>query len=580
MTPGYQIPAQPGSPGSVVGPNYGAQAMQPQGAQIAQGISQLLTGLVTAKQSIETHNRQKYEDAIQQIANGTLPNPDYDQIMKWAKKGGIPMKTDLTPAELQGIQQTQAQAQQQKQFQALALSGAPGMPGVADAAGQAAAAPPPGPALMTGQSPPPGFMQRVRDLMSGGGPNAPQRSIQSPMGQYLTGLNQAAQSQGGAAGALAMQKEMPTLQANVERALAKLKITSTNGIEPLMLKALAGAKNGDPESLTMLHRLDVMKGVPVDELAYAMAKAHPELSLSDVNKEAATMLFYLQGGGPALKAKMFDMADKGAERFGGDMQKSIAYYGGLFSGKPVPGLQPSMTPKEFGEYTESLKKVSDRYPAAPLHLAQFYADSKMSGRTELASNTLDFLQAHYKGSSEIAGSQFQQRLALDRDQLDQQMKIQNMQDANEQIKIYMQALDQSTGPWKEIMAHPDKYSEAERKSAATEMLARFNKLAGTTVKINGKEQTLLPWSVLQSTNNLIMDDKYSLGLKPAPEDLIKSAAGTPDFGQTMMGGSPEQIDAMIKELEKKRKPSSSKPAPTPDYTLPGGVMNQILGAPR
>src|SRR4051812_34286359 len=97
------IPPQQIQVGGPTGTNQGPNAsmMGPnQVGQTAQAVGQLLQGAANMKQAQQAHFKQKYDDAVQGLATGTLINPDYTEIMKWGQKAGLPMKADVTPADV------------------------------------------------------------------------------------------------------------------------------------------------------------------------------------------------------------------------------------------------------------------------------------------------------------------------------------------------------------------------------------------------------------------------------------------------------------------------------------------------
>lgn len=525
MTPfGIQAPQQvqatPGVQGGVVGTNPTVANRDPHADQVVKGLTQLMSGFVGMKQATEQHYGDKLDKKMVELSNGLDPNPDWNEIMKWAKRSGRGYKTDITPGEAQfqkqNYQVTQyqdavAQAQQQAQALASQSSGmVPQAPGPSGSPGQLGAAAPGVQALPPASSgAPPGFVDKLRQFMGmkATNPNMPQTSQDSPFGQQLQALGQAGQVGGGMPGQVARQGAQSVLGANVAQAAGKLGIAHDQAMAPVYSQVFHQALGdpSDPQTTaanTMLRRLDVFKGVPVDEVADLYTKERPGISPATANQKAAQLLLWQQGGGPALQLKMGDLAKDMIPRFGGDAQKSMSYVMGLYSGQDT-GLRPGLTAEEVDKKTSAEDKMFKELPNAPMNLIQMYGDAKMSGQSKLADNLSEFLTSHYKTSGEVAqgqyGStlaneknQFQQKLKQDYTQIASQNAIGNDRNDAEMFSHYTKALDQLSEDSRAILKNPKEYTPDQLDKAKDELSDIHNKLAGTKVKLRDGETQLAP----------------------------------------------------------------------------------------
>jgi hypothetical protein len=521
---GFQVPITPqqvaapqGVQGGVVGTNPTAQNRVPQSTQVVQGLQQLMTGFVGMQRANEDHYKQKVYSAVQDIANGLNPNPDYDEIMKWAKKANMGFKTDLTPAQAdfqktnfqqQQYQQTLAQAQQAAQQNASGVTGMPPQaPGPMGSPGQPGVAAPGVVAPPSPQNAPPGFLDRVKHMLGmqvSDPANYPSPSAQSPFGQQLQSMAGAVQQSGGGMSAqLARQGEQSVLAANVAKAAGKLGIAHNESMIPVYQQTFQKALGGDLNAMTMLRRLDIFKGVPIDEAASLYKAENPGDSDYNANAQAAKLLLWQQGGGPALQLKIADLAKDMIPRFGGDAGKAMQYTMSLYSGANS-GLKPGLTYEEFDKKTAAESKVIDRYPTAPVGMAKMYGDAVMAGKSDLASTLLDFLSSHYKTSGQVSQSQFQQTLSKDYSQISATNQVENDRVAAEMLGHYIKAIDTLEEPHKAVLNDPkadEHYTQSQMESAYARLSDLQNSLAGKTIKINGKETQLAPLEdILNHTN--------------------------------------------------------------------------------
>lgn len=562
-----QVPAPQGPQGGVVGPNPTAMNRDPHADQIVKGLGQLMTGYVGMQEAVKQHYGQKLDDAMLQIANGLNPNPDYDELMKWAKKSGRPYKTDMTSAELQQqnilnqqqkYQDTVAQAQQNTQQmssqvsglppQAPGLMGSPGQPGVA-APGVVS---PPSP-----QRAPLGFMDRLRQMagMAPTGAGAPQVSAQSPFGHALQQLNQSAQSQGGAAGALGRGLQDSVLAHNMQQAAGKLGIAHDQSMAPVYSQLFQKALGGDLNTMTMMRRLGIFKDVPIDEMASLYKAENPGVPDSVANAHGASTLLWQQGGGPALQLKIADLAKDMIPRFGGDAGVAMSYTQGLFTGQRT-GAQPGRTAEEFDKFASGSAKMAERFPAAPTGLIEMYANAKMAGKDSLAGDVLDFLSSHYKTQGQIGQSQFQSTLAKDYSQIASQNQIGNRDADAAMLRAYTGAIDTLEGPAKEILNDPKRtehYTQKQINEAAERRSDLMNSLAGTPIKIGGFERPLAPLEEILNRNNVDdthmfygMGPKFSRGVLPTPAPAPQS--GSADQLMQMLNTQP-QIGSTVPGLQ-------------------------------
>lgn len=544
--PGLNLPQQVAAPagavGGVVGPNPTAINRTPKSAQIVQGISQLMQGFMAAKTGAEQHYGQKVDDIASQLAAGNITpdSVDFNKVASWMKKSNRGYNTDQTPAQAQQLQammtqnqfqQTLGQAQQGAQAMASQASGMPAQaPGPMGSPGQpGVAAPgvtPPSPAP---QAVPPGFMDRIR-MALGKGPNpsganwsdtsAP--SAMSPAAQSIRNLGVAAQTGGGMPGQIQRSLQGSVLESNIKRAMGTLDQKHAEAMLPVYTSIFGKALQGDPESNKILRNLKVFEGTPSDEIAHAYQEVDPSAPITKINAETGRLLLWQQGGGPALQLKIADLGKDMIPRFGGDAGKAMSYVNGLYSGNDT-GLKPSLTPKEFDEQTSATSRVVERYPSAPVGLANMYGTAVMSGQKDLASNVLDYMSSHYKTASDIqqgqfgatlgqsesqfrrgqsqSESQFQRKVVQDYAQIASQHDVGSREADNGQIRYINDAIEtmlKATNSNETMKTG----TQGQKDAVAARVNDLVNSLAGTTVNINGKAQQLAPFQALTDRNNV------------------------------------------------------------------------------
>lgn len=498
-----QVPAQAGPQGGVVGPNPSTQFANPAN-NLAMGINQLVQGIVTGNQASKAHFKQKYDSALSDIANGLGSGYDMQEVLKWGKKAGLPLKADMTEHDLAANEQaakitqfkaTMANAQNQQQQDMSQISGMPPMPPGQPGSGAPGVVPP-----SPQQAAPPGFLDKMRMAMGMAPRNmnpgdVPHVSMQSPAGQMLTNLNNAAQSQGGAAGDIYRGNELKVVQANMAKTAAQLGMTKDQAQMPLFGE-IAKAIQGDMNSMTILRRFNMMKEVPVDEMADIYMRLNPSAGPFQANQNAAKLLLWQQGGGPQLQLKIGDLAKDMIPRFGGDAQAAMTYVQGLYSGQPT-GLKPTMTPEEFAKYAEGNSKMLERYPAAPPSLVQAYSLAKMDGNNKMSDTILDFLSSHYKSGGQISQSQFQQTLTKDYSQIASTHDVEQQRADSERLRVFNDAARTALEPLMSEMnamqAKPDNYTMAQKEALKNRVTDVINGVSGREVKLpDGSTTTVGP----------------------------------------------------------------------------------------
>lgn len=534
-----------------MGPNPTALNRVPAATQVVNGVSQLMQGFVNTKRAEEQHYGSKVDDVATQLANGliTPEQVDFKQVAQWMKKSGRPYNTDLTPAQSSALQaqqqqtqfqQTLGQAQGNVQQLASQSSGMPAQgPGPMGSPGQPGM---PAPGMVPPSTPvaaAPGFMDRLRQMvgMTPQNPNVARPDALSPAAQQLQTIGQAAQGAGGAPGAISRGLQDSVLAHNVQQAAGKLGIAHSEAMAPVYSGIFKQALNGDLNSMTMLRRLDVMKGVPVDEVGSLYKAENPQASDSQANAQAAKLLLWQQGGGPQLQLRIADLAKDMIPRFGGDAGKAMGYVNGLYSGQPT-GDQPGMTTEEFSNFADGANKIMERYPAAPAGLADMYSQAKVSGKDKLAANVLDFLSSHYQTKGQVAHSEFQMGITKDYSQIAAQNQVANREADASNLRAYAGAMDTLEKPAKEILEDPkmtEHFTADQIEGAYKSLTDKQNELAG---KLGTPLDTILDRNNITDTHLFYgHGPKLQHQVLPSPAPAQTAPMSTDQWQQLLMNGA-------------------------------------------
>lgn len=578
----FQAPTPQGAPvqGGVVGPNASLAMKQQPGAQIAQAMQQMLTGYVSGKQAREQHYDQKYQQAVQDIVNGTNPNPDYHEIMKWAKLSGRPINMKVNPAEAQAQGAVQQSADQTKsammQDQSQAYQG-----------GQPIQAPAGSPAAGQGM-PPQGQAPAQQGMMSKllHGTNIPDGTAMEGM---LRGMQGVGQSAGGGVGAAGRAKESSLLDQQMHNAAAKMGFSHDESMIPVYTQVLKKALGGDPQSMQMLDSLGIGKSNPLNDYKAMVQLANPQASPEEVNQQAGEMGLQMQMGLPQFRMKMYELAaapDRLA-MFGNDFGKSFANLQ-----DPVNGPAAGMTPLQQSQLAEADSKqatkteayasahgkyyneLMDQYPDAPPSLLNIYANAKAAGQDETASAVSKFIggdvsskqPARYKTKNQWESTRFDQRMNFDYTSYNGNLGVRTKELDNQKLNTVLGALRENPTAKAalSIVEHQGDHSGDEVRGAYQTLQQQSQNLKDLKVDYNGKE---LP---ITNPQDLMMNYTYSFGgtpgggwayghpsLSPAPppkSDLQKFYAPPPPsptgaIGPTgAVGSSSDSTHQLIKNL--------------------------------
>lgn len=474
--PPQQVPS--GGPyGTGQGPNV--SLMQPnQVGQMAQAAGQLLQGAANMKQAQQAHYKQKYNDALQGIATGTLINPDYTEIMKWGKKAGIPMSTDVNPADVYAHQMTMYQQAQQQQ-QAQGNSGAPDNP----LSGMVNLPPPQAP---PSPSPAPGLLHRMGNKLNnffGGDAGQPQPSMLSPMGKFLTALSGAAQG-GGIIPSLANANEEADLDHHLQMATKKLGLQDVENGTQLTGQIFQQMINGDPTATEILAKTGHIKDMPISSLEAAITRSHPDMSVSDVRKTAGDLMLSMQTNPVELRAKMMDLQKDLLPHFDNNPAKVQAF----FQDPTNPANQPHMSVTEEKDFMDSMKGILDTKVGVPVTLVSQYAAAQLAGNKSLAnqlSKTIDL----YPSQSEVNDKnkktelgQNQQRINNDWANIQGTLALRGMEAQTSQFESFRKALEDTGALPTDMLEHPQNYDKQQFIDAASLVASKNNAVSALMKK--------------------------------------------------------------------------------------------------
>lgn len=481
------IPPQQIQVGGPTGTNQGPNAsmMQPnQAGQVALAAGQLLQGAANMKQAQQAHYKQKYDDAVQGIATGTLINPDYTEIMKWGQKAGLPMKADVTPADVAAHSKTAqdaAYAQQQQAQQASQVeSGLPGNPAMAQMASMAQTNLPPG--VSPPPSAAPGFMSRLGqgvNHMFGGNAGRPPVSMDSPMGQFLQSVSKASQGNG-VVEQLARANEDANLQHHLTMATKKLGLQDTKNGMQLTGEIFQKMLQGDPNSTEILFKTGHIKDMPIDTLEGAISRAEPNSSLSEVRAKAGQIMLFMQTDGPKLRAQMGDLTKELLPHFDSNPAKVMAF----LQDPTDPNNQPHMSVEESKQYSDSMKTILDNRIGVPVQLVGQYASAKLSGKNDLADSILKTIDLHYPAANAVEAADKKTGRNLEAGRLQNDI-------VNTQGTLFLRGKEADTGRFaelrkgleqlnalpKDMVENPKNYDEQQFLDAANLVSSNNNSVA-------------------------------------------------------------------------------------------------------
>lgn len=444
-------------PPNIGGPQTGAQgAMYPSapgtlpysslGPQVVQGISDFIKNFHAVRDADKQRNQQLFQSGVTDLLAG-IPI-DTKKLAKYAKAAGIPLDLNEPQHVVQGQVDQQERQTQQQAAMAASLSGASAASGGNPAfqpppQAAAALAGGPAPVPMVGQpQQQPGFMDRLKGVM-GAGPIGEH----SPGMQWLSQIAQMGKTEMGIKGGELEQKKN-------------------------LLNVMKAAMQGDPKAVEMATRMRLFQTLgPRDELTLMMRKS----GMSDDEVTKANMYMFM--GGPEAKAQVWKMAAEMAPRFGGDLNKALAYVNGIFTpGAPRSEEQPSNTFEEQAkkiELTDQLQKQNPRSPAQLTNAAVEALTTPGEAAHQIGSQLLGLVGQHGKGAQDyeqwkqeqIQKAKFhQENLGAEMLRIADARKVHQDQLGMEQLNYYKSKAEQQFNNFWKIRTDP-KSSDGEKDSA-------------------------------------------------------------------------------------------------------------------
>jgi hypothetical protein len=324
------LPQGPGAVGPVGGgvmtPPMGTQFRPQPAADVTNGLADFVKNFVGMKTQAQQMYQDKFWNMLKMKQAG-IPIDD-EEAAKYAKKGGLPVRTEPWTDEEQAWMKAQPAAQASNA--AINMQSAAGYPNPQAPPGLAAtAAPGQGPQ----PAPPPmaqpqGFWNNLKQAIMG--PNVPPGAggPGTPMGNFMQSVGQAAQGAGATIpGQIATAGQFQNVALQDKKAEAGLKTIGVGNAQ--QLKGLVDqALNGDTNAIDMLGRSGAWKDRQMDDDLRLMQQLYP--GDPNVRQKAAELHFYLAMGGPQVRLAMRKEGSAMAGRFGGDPMKGIQYFNDLY----------------------------------------------------------------------------------------------------------------------------------------------------------------------------------------------------------------------------------------------------------
>lgn len=534
MNPGMQQPSPPPPRPGVSGT-----------AQMMQAMGQLATGAANFHEGIKRHNLQKYQAAVQGIVDGTNPNPDYKQILEWGKKAGLPIKTDVTQDDIQAQKMTKYQQQVDAQKAAVApFAGVPGALGAMSQPGGLPQGQPPSPPQTQA---PPGFMQRMLQGgqrfmgMNGGRPPV---DINSPAGQFLQKLNAARQRQGGLPNDVNNQEDLKQLNVELQKATGKLGLQVNFNNMQMTGSIFQKMLQGDPAATQLLFKTGAIKDTPIDTYEAAIQAANPDMPLTDVRKTAGQTALYMSTGGPELKAKLFDLADKNKTAFGNNTMRSLAF----LQDPTNPQNQPGLTAEDSKNLWDGMGKVLDAYTGVPLNLVSQMGTAQMRGDTDTSNKIQDFISKNYPRQNTTTTGLENRRLNQDYTNILGTLAIRGKEAETGRLGKLIDGAEALGAIPKEMIEHKDKYTPQQyidaMRQAATE-------------------------------NNAVADLLNQYGLPAAPKSQVREMGGA-ERGANIFGPATPTLGGVPAPQSFMQGQVGQMPTPTSPLTTPQGQQMQRM----
>jgi hypothetical protein len=511
-----------------------AQVVPSKGSEIAKAMQQLITGAANFHEGIKKHNLQLYQNAVQSIVDGTNPNPDYKKILEWGRKAGLPIKTEVTPEDVQAQKVTQYQNQaapQQATAQMLQGGGIPGMPGVNPQQLQ-----PPGPPQAPPPQQPPSRLMRIfqgaQRYMGMNGGQQPV-DVNSPAGQMLQNLAKARGVAGGLPAELQGQAQDTILSQELAKLTKNLGLQNAKNGLHLAGSIFQGALQGDPKSTELLYKFGQLQQTPVDTFERAIQLANPGMPMGEVQKQAGSLSLYLQTGGPTLKAKMLDLAKDLSPHFADNPMKAMQF----LNDPTDPGNQPTMNAEEFDKFWNGVGKVQDAMTGVPTNLAAAYGASVMQGKQSTADQLLDFMSKNYPRQNTTDANLRQQQISNDFTGIRGNLFIGQQRADTERLSGLLKGLDDSGALAEDVFKDHKNFTPQQYLDAARLSATKNNAVAGLLQKYGfsgAPQQTVREMGGLEKGANMFGPATPTLGGVAPPSNFTQGFTGQQPTGQQLL----------------------------------------------
>jgi hypothetical protein len=480
------LPPMPAAPMPVQGmraqinnPPPGTQFRPNAPADITQGLASFVKNYVGMKTQAQEMYKQKFYEGLQAKMAG-IPTND-EQLVKWAKKANLPIRTEPYTDEEKAWAQAKAQggAPPMQNAQATGPAASPLSQALAFGASQSptGSMPPQPPAPPMAQ--PGGFMSRLRQGIMG--PKVPPGAglPGTPAGDWLNSVAQAAQASGSTLpGQILQQGRFQALDESLKRNglnVAQMNAKQQATMMDLVNKAIVGS----PGAIQMAGRLGLAKPTQMDDMIdWFQAMGMPE---NMAREGAAKGMLNIAMGVPQMNMKIMDWANTNAGRFGGNVGVAAQYYRDLL-GKGSSNIPAHYNPQELEQLLTGWGKLSDNYPNAPVNITAPAATSMFDGDKSL----VDYLSKNYKRASQQVDASSKARLNFDYDDLAQRAKNERGLLDIQKLHAIVDAGGEEGKGAMAVINNPNSSTDAVR-NAWSIMTSIANRESGLTVNYGGRD---------------------------------------------------------------------------------------------
>lgn len=439
--------------------------------------------------------------------------------------------------------------------------------------------------------------------MNGG---RPQANVNSPAGQFLQNLNAARQSQGGLPNDVNNQEDMKQLGVELQKATGKLGLQVNSNNMQMTGSIFQKMLQGDPAATQLLFKTGAIKDTPIDTYEAAIQAANPNMPLTDVRKTAGQTALYMSTGGPELKAKMFDMAQKMAPNFQNNPMRALSFMSDPTNAQNQPGFSAEDTQK----FWEGAGKVLDAYTGVPLNIVGALGTAQVTGNTDTAAKLEDFISKNYPRQNTTTTGLERRRLDQDWGNIVGTLVVRGKEAETGRLGKLIDGAEAIGAIPKDMIEHKEKYTpqqfiDAMRTSAGNNnAMADLLKQNGLAVpsqsvrEMGGAERGANIFGPATPTlGPTTPQQPPMMGQQPTPQSLLTTPQGQ-QFQKMLGGMNPaDRVQAITKThmdpvmqsalLDWTKQQEAVAPAPQalqnqiqqPPVNGQGGIMQNMFNMP-